>query len=85
MISIDGVADGYRAIELQRDDDTPRPIANGVSAGTAIMPVQAFADIARDTDVVALGIAVAAQNVDEPLPDAEHRSKEWHVSRQQET
>jgi len=71
--------------KLERDDDTPGSITNGVSAGTAIVPVQAFVDIARDTDVVARRIAFAAQNVDEPLPGAEHRRAEWQVSRQQET
>ena len=71
--------------KLDRHNDVPRSMANGVAAGTIVVPVEAFVHIARDTDVVASGIAFAAQNVDEPLPDAEHGRAEWQVSRQQET
>jgi len=68
--------------ELQRDHDTPGSISNGVSAGTGVVPVQPLLNVAGYADVMALGIALAAQNVDEPLPDAEHRFTVWHVSRQ---
>ena len=49
--------------ELQRDHDTPGSISNGVSAGTGVVPVQPLLNVAGYADVMALGIALAAQNV----------------------
>ena len=45
---------------------------DGVSGWAVVVPIQARVDVARDACIVATGIALALENVDESLSEATH-------------
>lgn len=53
--------------ELKRDDERPWPVMDSHAGRTGVVPVQALDDITREADVMAIGVAVAAEDVDEAL------------------
>lgn len=60
-----------RVRELQRDDKGPGPMMDGHTRWTGVVPFEASFNVTRDADVVAIGVRVAAEDVDEaPLVHA---------------
>jgi hypothetical protein len=58
--------------ELQWHDDRPRPVILRVAARTVVVPREPFVNIRGAANVVALGIAIASQDVNESDPDTSH-------------
>ena len=52
--------------ELNRDGKRPRTMSDCVPAGTCVVPDKSVPWVARDSDITASRIRLAAQNVDEP-------------------
>ena len=53
-----------------------------MAARIMVVPVEPFVDITGDADVMMIGVAVTAQDVDEPSADATHAQDEWHFAGQ---
>ena len=60
------------ALKFQRHDKRPRPMQNGMSRRTVVVPVQTLAHVAGDSGVMTRGFCVTADDVDETLVDAVH-------------
>lgn len=60
--------------ELHADDYAPWAVSGGVNILPCVMPFQSCLDTRRETDVMALGIDLAAKNVDEPFDHASEMS-----------
>jgi hypothetical protein len=63
---------GLLAGKFERYDDSPGSVAESVPRWTSVVPRQPFVHVARDPHVVSIGVALAPQNLDESLSDAEH-------------
>jgi hypothetical protein len=57
-------------------------MALGVPAGPVVVPGESVVDVRGAPDVVAIGIAVASQDVDESRADATPGLFSWHAARQ---
>jgi len=66
--------------EFDGDDDRPRTVIERVSWRAEIVPLEAPIDVTRDADVVAPGIRLAPQDVDEASADSAH-GKRWRTDR----
>ena len=61
--------------ELDDDEQRPRTMFESLSRRAVVVPLETVVDIARHTGVVALGIAVALEDVDESSADALHERR----------
>jgi hypothetical protein len=56
-----------------------------LTRGAGIMPQQPLVNVAGYADIVTIGVAFAAKNINESLTDAAHIDNAPHVSRQLES
>ena len=58
--------------KFDRNNERPRPVGDSVTAWTGVMPVQPIADVTGDPDIVARGVGVTSNDVDDPFFNAVH-------------
>ncbi len=58
--------------EFDHDRQGPRAVFDGVAARTAVVPLQAIVDVARQADVMAVRIGATPKDVDETFANALH-------------
>ena len=78
------VGSGALVWRLQRHDDGPWAMLEGVPTGPGVVPLESFVDVSCATYVVSRWIAVASENIDKSGADALHKGSLWHRSRQRE-
>ena len=58
--------------KFNRHYNRPRTVFDGMTRGSAVVPVQTIFDVGGDTDVMPVGLRIAAEDIDEALSDASH-------------
>ena len=58
--------------ELERDHERPRTVGDSHARRTGVVPFEPSVDVTRETDVVAIDVGVAAEDVDKAFGDAVH-------------
>ncbi len=82
LLELDGL---LLARKLDDDDQRPWAIVDGMPARPVVVPLQAPVGILGDTDVVAVRVRLAAEDVDEALADAVHSARHCRVGANQES
>lgn len=76
-------AGGTRLVwKLYRHDHPPGSMALRVPTWTFVVPRESVGDVGGPSDVMAIGVTLASQDVDESRPDASHDKGQGHVARQ---
>ena len=71
--------------KFHRHDDAPGSMMKRLTSGPAVMPPEPHVKVAGYANIVTIGVALAAKNVNESLSAAAHTKNAWHVSRHPES